>query len=127
MHRIEYFDDFDGLLINIEGEPSMEELLQIIEKIAAFNPSRTNIDAIYDLSELDASMVTSDFLKSFVYQIPPETVEKRTGASVAYVAQDALTFGMTMVHQALITNLPINTSVFHTVDEAKDWIISNKN
>jgi len=127
MHRIKYFDDFDGLLINIEGEPSLEELLQIIEKITVFNPLRTNIDVIYDLSKLDASVVTSDFLKSFVYQIPSETVEKRAGASVAYVAQDALTFGMTMVHQALITHLPINTSVFHAVDEAKDWIISNKN
>ena len=127
MHRIEYVDDFDGLLIKIDGVPSVEELLEIVEKAAAFNPSRTNIDTIYDLSKLDASVVTSDFLKSFVNQISSETTKKRAGASVAYVAQEPLTFGMAMVHQALLAKFPINTGVFHTVDEAKSWVLSSKN
>jgi len=126
MHRIEYVDDFDGLLIHIDGEPSVEELLQIVEKAAAFNPSRANIDTIYDLSKLDASVVTSDFLKSFVNQIPSETIGKRAGANIAYVAQEPLTFGMAMVHQALLANFPINTAVFHTVDEAKSWVLSSR-
>jgi len=126
MHKIEYFDDFDGLLISIEGEPSLEEFLQITEKTAAFHPSRANIDAIYDLSKLDASVVTSDFLRSFVYEIPSETVEKRAGANVAYVALSPLTFGMTRIFQAFIADFPTNTCTFYTIDEAKDWIISNK-
>lgn len=126
MHKIEYLDDFDGLLISMDGEPSVEELLQIVEKAASFTPTRTNIDAIYDLSELDASVVTSDFLKSFINLISPETIEKRAGANVAFVAQKALTFGMAMVLKALLANFPVNTGVFHTVDEAKGWVLGNK-
>jgi len=126
VYNIECFEDIDGLLIRIEGKLSVEEALQIVEETVAFNPSHTNCAAIFDLSKADFSEMSVDFFTSFVERIPPELIEKRAGACVAYVSPNALAFGMTRVYEAYIESIPTKRCVFYAMDEAKEWILANK-
>ena len=93
---------------HLESLASDEKYIAPMKKIVDYR----NIENII-ISQDEATIIASrkkEYIKSFA------------GEKCAFVSPGDLTFGKSRVHQALVDSADINTHVFRTMEEAKEWL-----
>jgi hypothetical protein len=122
--KIDFAGPHSPLVITIKGELMADDVVEILETIVNSEDYPANINAIYDFSQMSFDNITSDFLQALDYRIQRENSD-RIGVKTAYVCPKDLQFGMIRAWEAFIDDLPVETLVVRSMDEALSWVMSD--
>ena len=117
-----YYPDSKYLFVIISGKLDWHILQQAAENITTSSDFPSNVNALYDLRELDFSTITSDFenkLILFRKQL------NRGDAKIACVVSTEHGFAMGRMYQSLSEDLPQTVQIFRSLDEARNWLTSS--
>ena len=106
----------------IEGQIGIDELRDALGKITTSTEFPPNVNALWDLRNLDFSRLNADFGEAIISA--REENSKRGNSKIALIAEDDLDYGMSRMYQMLSDNLPQKISVFRDTDIAENWLLS---
>ncbi|MDD3814217.1 MAG: hypothetical protein PHZ02_06175 [Desulfocapsaceae bacterium] len=117
--------DFSGplhpIVITLEGVLTADEFVEIMEQIVNSKEYPSNINAVYDLTHMSFDNITIEFLQSLKV-LAKKFGSHRRGAKTAYVCPKDLQFGMARIWEVFVSDLPLETMVTRSMDEALSWI-----
>lgn len=120
-YSIQFVEEQQFVIVAISGIVSSKVFINAMAEIVSSSKYPDNINAVYDLSEMDFDNVTTGFLQFTKHQVRGLT-EKRAGAKTVYVCPKDLQFGMARMWKVMIDDIPVDIHVVRSLDEAVDWI-----
>jgi hypothetical protein len=121
--NIDFAGPHSPLIITIKGELTADNVVEILETITNAEDYPANINAVYDFTQMTFDNITNEFLQELDYRIQRENSD-RVGVKTAYVCPKDLQFGMIRAWEAFIDDLPVETLVTRSMDEALSWVMS---
>lgn len=113
-----------GILLLGKDILTAEDLLQVNKQIYHNDEAIQNIRyQICDYTDVEDVQISSEEIiliskqDKMAANINPTMV-------IAVVAMDNVTYGMSRMWEAYSTDSPLKTAVFHTIEQAKEWIAS---
>lgn len=107
------------LTIKIEGTLSWDDLKNAALNLTSSSQYPANIDTLYDLRDMDFSNIDAEFENNI---IEFRKSLDRGDARIACVVSSELGFGMGRMYEMLSEQLPQQTRVFRSIEEAEDWL-----
>ena len=107
-------------VFTVEGVVRADDVATAVE---TFYRNSVTLNVLWDLSGADVSRIEGSDIEKIVHMSVPHG-ETRVGGKTAVVATEDLTFGLSRVYEMLkeIEQLPFQTSVFRSLDEANAWL-----
>ena len=105
----------------MSGDLSVEEYAAVSKAIVSSDSHPPNIRSIWDLTGLNFSAMSREFLDRLVrvrYSMP-----KRHPARLAFVVANDLGFGMSRMFEIVGEHLGDETMVFRDLSEAEEWLL----
>jgi hypothetical protein len=119
--KIDLLEPRNLIVIKIEGLFSADDFVEILEQIVHSKDYPSNVNAVYDLTQMSFDNITSGFLQ--VLNVLAEKYgNARSGAKTAYVCPKDLQFGMARAWEAFVNDVPVKTMVTRSMEEALSWI-----
>lgn len=119
-----YDAEKDAIYATIEGKFTYEEFQLTLAKITETESFAPNTRILWDLRNMDFSIIDWDFSKQLVdirAMIP-----KRANTRAALVANKTIDYGITEMHVFQSTKLPQEIMVFSDFDEAEQWLLEEE-
>jgi len=118
---LEFTHDSDNniLIVKVSGLVELEEIKKSAKDSFSSMNIPSDINAIYDLQEMDFSNITTEFQERLI--IFRESLN-RGNAKIACVTSTDLGFGLARKYEALSDHLPQQVRIFRSMDEAKNWL-----
>lgn len=117
--------DFSGplhpIVITLEGVLTADVFVEMLEQIVNSKEYPSNINAVYDLTQMSFDNINIEFLQSLTV-LAKRYGKNRSGAKTAYVCPKDLQFGMARIWEVFVSDLPLETIVTRSMDEALSWI-----
>ena len=116
-----YDSSKDAIFASIEGEISFEEFQLTLAKITEIEPFPPNTRILWDLRNMDFSIIDWEFSKQLVdiRRLNP----KRAYSKVALVADTDVDFGITEMHVFQSMKLPQEMMVFKDYEDGERWLL----
>jgi hypothetical protein len=122
-YRIE-FSDGGHVTIETSGRADLATFIRYHIELVEDARFRPGMAILVDLSELDTRQLSGEDVRA----VANDAVSRgdRIGpAAIAVVGSETATFGLARMWQAFIEGAPFRSKVFHTRDEATDWLRSS--
>ena len=104
----------------IEGETSLEELIESIEAVIAHPDFRPGMKSLTDLRDA-APVKNPDDVKKLVKTLASHN-STIAGVKVAVVTPEAVAFGMMRMVQAYAGKTEAEVGVFYEMSKAREWL-----
>ena len=121
--QYKYIPDEKYLLVNISGILEWEQLKIAAEKITTSKEFPTDVDTLYDLTEMDFSNITAEFEEKLIHF---RKQLDRGDAKIACVVSSDVGFGMGRMYEVLSDKLPQQVRIFKKQEEAQHWLTPDK-
>jgi len=114
------------LYLTLRGPFTIEEFQTALEKITRSNEYPPNTDALWDLREMDFTIVDAEYWKSII-RIRKQYTERHT-ARIAHIVKGDFAFGMLRMYQIYSdlnkNSLQQKVAVFKSISEGEQWLLS---
>lgn len=118
-----YIPKLKFLLIKISGVLEWEQLKLTAAKIASSSEFPSNVNTLYDMTEMDFSNITAEFEENVIMF---RKQLDRGDAKIACVTPSDVGFGMGRMYEVLSDQLPQQVRVFRKLEDAQNWLTSIK-
>lgn len=119
-HSIKFFDELGLVVFQFWGDLSYDEIQSFFDEAVKLPGFRPNLKAIADCRKATTRMTGKEIQKlaSYAQKTDPLWGDSKW----AILASSDLVYGLSRMYSALTTDYDVQTHVFRTVDEAKDWL-----
>ena len=108
--------------IELSGSLDAEELAATIGQMYQSADYRPDAPRLYDVRRVEDSIETRD-LRSLAYR--QDFIQAVDDARSAIVVARDVTFGIARMYQTWMDDQPVNVRIFHELDEARAWLVSD--
>jgi len=119
--ELEYIDDGAGVLWTGKGVVTGRELYAANAEIYSDQHVYAQRYQIVDLTNAERFDVSADDVRELAVQ-DREGAAKNPNIVVAIAGESDLVFGLARLWEAHVHKSPLQTRVFRTVDEARQWV-----
>jgi hypothetical protein len=120
--ELNYNEDKKYLYAVIAGKSINNEMHSALEIIVNSDHHPPNVDITWDLTQISLDSISPD-LAIRITQVR-EKFPQRANANAAIVISDEIGTILAHMHTVLSKHLPQNISVFKTIPEAENWLMS---
>jgi hypothetical protein len=116
-------DDPGGYALHtFNGKPTVEEILDSAAVRVKLPGYRPEMPVIWDLRNVDLTDFSTLDIRRVASGIFSTQEERGSDYKVALVADDDLAYGLSRMYAVYADQLPLNATVFRTMEEALEWI-----